>query len=228
MAIAARYAALGLKGRTTPAALAEARAATRAEDPRIRSAALGALVRAADVSVATERWRAATVDVDPTVRRRAAELGPGLARREPGRATEYVERLVPMLDDREVTVVEAVSWAIGEIGAEGEPVTALARVVTSHRDPLAREAAVAALGAIADPEGLPAILAACTDKPAVRRRAVLALAPFDGPEVNGALRAALDDHDWQVRQSAEDLLGAGTPGQRSEISDGDSGRGTSP
>src|SRR5207245_2851837 len=134
VAIAARYAALGLKGRPTPAALAEARAATRAEDPRIRSAALGALVRAADVSVATERWRAATVDVDPTVRRRAAE----------------------------------------------------------------------------------------------RRRAVMARRPFDGPAVNGALRAALDDYDWQVRQSAEDLLGAGTPGQRSEISDGDSGRGTSP
>ena len=42
-------------------------------------------------------------------------------------------------------------------------------------------------------------------KPAIRRRAVLALAPFDGPEVQAALAAALTDHDWQVRQSAEDV-----------------------
>ena len=41
-------------------------------------------------------------------------------------------------------------------------------------DPLAREAAVAALGAIGHPDGLPAILAATSDKPAIRRRAVLA------------------------------------------------------
>ncbi len=43
------------------------------------------------------------------------------------------------------------------------------------------------------------------DKPVVRRRAVLALAPFTGPEVEAALQAALADHDWQVRQAAEDI-----------------------
>ena len=73
------------------------------------------------------------------------------------------------------------------------------------RDPLVRESAAAALGAIGDPRGLPAILTACDDKPAVRRRAVLALAPFDGPEVEAAIDRALEDRDWQVRQSAEDL-----------------------
>jgi HEAT repeat protein len=78
-------------------------------------------------------------------------------------------------------------------------------VATTHDDPLAREAAVAALGALGDPAGLDAILRACTDKPAVRRRAVLALAPYEGDAVEAALAAALDDRDWQVRQAAEDL-----------------------
>jgi HEAT repeat protein len=78
-------------------------------------------------------------------------------------------------------------------------------MVRTHRDALAREAAVAALGALGDPLALPTILAACGDKPAVRRRAVLALAPFDGPEVDAAIEAALTDRDWQVRQAAEDL-----------------------
>jgi HEAT repeat protein len=77
----------------------------------------------------------------------------------------------------------------------------------AHGDPLVREAAVAALGALGDPAGLDAVLAACSDRPAIRRRAVLALAAFDGPDVDAALQAALDDHDWQTRQAAEDLLG---------------------
>ncbi|MGH9051307.1 MAG: HEAT repeat domain-containing protein, partial [Acidimicrobiia bacterium] len=104
---------------------------------------------------------------------------------------------------------EAAAWALGELALSDAPraraVTTLARVATGHDDPLAREAAVAALGALGDPAGLPAVLAACTDKPAVRRRAVLALAPFSGPEVDAALERALTDRDWQTRQAAEDL-----------------------
>jgi HEAT repeat protein len=106
-------------------------------------------------------------------------------------------------------VIEATAWALGELGpaaVRAGAVPALAAVSTSHDDPLAREAAVAALGALGDPAGLPAVLAACRDKPAVRRRAVLALAPFEGPDVDAALHTALDDRDWQVRQAAEDLL----------------------
>jgi hypothetical protein len=34
---------------------------------------------------------------------------------------------------------------------------------------------------------------------------VLALAPFEGIEVEAAIDKALNDKDWQVRQSAEDL-----------------------
>jgi HEAT repeat protein len=116
--------------------------------------------------------------------------------------------LLDLLDDADVTVVEAAAWAVGELGDDAigaGAVARLARAAREHRDALAREAAVAALGALGDPDALPAILDACRDKPAVRRRAVLALAPFDGPEVDAAIAAALDDRDWQVRQAAEDL-----------------------
>jgi HEAT repeat protein len=95
---------------------------------------------------------------------------------------------------------------VGGRGAGAALVPVLARIATSHDDPLCREAAVAALGAIGDAAGLPAILAGTRDKATVRRRAVIALAPFEGAEVEAALRAALEDRDWQVRQAAEDLL----------------------
>jgi HEAT repeat protein len=174
----------------------------------VRAAALAALVRVAPTGAVPD-WRAALADDDPAVRRRAAELAPALhaATDDPAVAIELVARL----DDRDVTVVEAAAWAIGELGdssvAHGA-VDALAGVTRAHRDPIAREAAVAALGALGDPAGLAAILHACDDRPAVRRRAVLALAPFDGPEVDDAIARALDDRDWQVRQAAEDLRDA--------------------
>jgi HEAT repeat protein len=175
-------------------------------DPRVRAAALGALVRAAPGD-ATAPWLRALGDTAPTVRRRAAELAPALPV-DADTTTGTAMALVDALTDDDVTVVEAVAWSLGELGdtalAAGA-VPALAEVTRGHRDALAREAAVAALGALGAPDALPAILEACRDKPAVRRRAVLALAPFDGPEVDAALSAALADRDWQVRQAAEDL-----------------------
>ena len=146
------------------------------------------------------------------MRRRATELTPSRRGRTAGPPAE----VVALLADDDVTVVEAAVWAIGEL-ADADPaaVAALEQVATGHADPLAREAAVAALGAVA--AGLDAVLAACHDVPTVRRRAVLALAPFDGPAVDDALARALTDRDWQVRQAAEDLRGedgaapAGTP-----------------
>ena len=171
-------------------------------DPRVRAAALGALVRAAPDDAATA-WLGALGDTDPSVRRRAAELAPVL------RAVARVApALLDTLDDADVTVVEAVAWSLGELDADARDagaVRALSEVTRTHRDALAREAAVAALGALGDTDALPAILDACRDKPAIRRRAVLALAPFDGPEVDAAIDAALTDRDWQVRQAAEDL-----------------------
>jgi HEAT repeat protein len=171
-------------------------------DARVRTAALGALVRAGGHRRARGAWRRAVHDADADVRRRAAELAPALGRPAP------VGTLVSLLRDRDPGVAEAAAWALGELDSSarhGGGVPALADAARTHPDPLVREAAVAALGALGDRRGLDAILAACDDKPAVRRRAVLALAPFDGPDVDAALTRAREDRDWQVRQAAEDL-----------------------
>lgn len=163
--------------------------------PAVRGAALGALARAG--SLRDDELRRALADIDPGVRRRAATE----ARTYPG------VDLLPLLEDDDVLVVDAAAWSLGERGGGDAPtIERLAEVARQHPDPLAREAAVAALGALGEPAGLAAILGATSDKPAIRRRAVLALAAFEGPEVDEALRRALSDRDWQVRQAAEDLL----------------------
>jgi HEAT repeat protein len=200
---AAGVAALGLRPPLPAEASADLERAARDDpDARVRAAALGALVRAGDRRRATTAWHAALADPARAVRRRAADLAPGL--------DAPAGPLLALLADDDATVIEAAAWALGELGSAAvgaDAVPALSSVVRDHDDPLAREAAVAALGALAEPAGLPAVLAACHDKPAVRRRAVLALAPYDGPEVDAALQTALSDRDWQVRQAAEDLLG---------------------
>ena len=167
-------------------------------DPAVRIAAFGALARLGRLSIGD----AATGlgDPNPRVRARAAELSATAG-------AGAVPHLVDGLADNDPAVVEAASFALGEIGVAEASVAALSDVARNHRDPICREAAVAALGAIGDPGGLATILSATTDKPAVRRRAVLALAPFSGPDVDAALERALDDRDWQVRQAAEDLTG---------------------
>jgi HEAT repeat protein len=199
--VAARYAALRppISG-AQRAELAEAVATAR--DPRVRGAALGALCRGGGRSRASTAWAHAVRDPAGAVRRRAAELAPGL---EP----PPVVGLLTLLADPDPLVAETAAWALGEVRrpdrTRARVVRALSATASTHTDPLVRESAVAALGAIGDPRGLPAILTACADRPPIRRRAVLALAPFDGPEVDAALAAALVDADWQVRQAAEDL-----------------------
>jgi hypothetical protein len=210
VARAAEIAALGLERPWDEAGGAIDERATAAlldESPRVRSAAIGALVRAGSDAAAAAAWPSAIEDSSPTVRRRAAELAPALLERDAA-DTAMVTELVARLGDDDTTVLEAAAYALGELGVvaiDGGAVGALAATVTTHTDALAREAAVAALGALGDPAGLPAVLTACGDKATVRRRAVLALAPFEGPDVDAALTAALEDRDWQVRQAAEDL-----------------------
>ncbi len=205
---AAAAAALGHRRRLPGGAADELAAAVDGDpDARVRAAALGALVRSGGPRRAMSVWLQAVNDNDARVRRRAADLAPELATR--AGVSDVVSPLVALLADADVTVVEAAAWALGELGTDAVPaeaVASLATTVTNHGDPIAREAAVAALGALGHPAGLPAVLAACTDKPPVRRRAVLALAPFSGPNVDAALAAALKDRDWQVRQAAEDLV----------------------
>jgi HEAT repeat protein len=168
-------------------------------EPRVRAVALAALTRAARRADALGAWGESVTDPAAPVRRRAAELAPGL--RAPSGP------LVLLLHDPDPLVAEAAAFALGERGARAgsRAVAALSAAATDHRDALVREASVAALGAIGDERGKPAVLHACTDKPAIRRRAVLALAAFEGDDVEGAIRRALGDRDWQVRQAAEDL-----------------------
>ena len=171
-----------------------ARAALDHADPVRRELALGALARMGALD--DHSLIALFGDAHPAVRRRAATIA----------ATRPQLDLLGLLADTDASVVEVAAWAAGEHERRDDPTVArLVELATGHSDALVREAAVAALGAIGDERGLPAILAGCNDKPAIRRRAVLALAPFSGPEVDAALAAALDDRDWQVRQSAEDI-----------------------
>ncbi len=183
---------IALAGHTGDAATA--RAGLTAGDPGVRATALGSLERLGALDDAT--LTAALVDVDPSVRRRAAEI----AARHPA------VDLLAALDDPDRAVVEMACWACGEHESDRSDVVDVLIERAAHAaDALVREAAVAALGAIGAPRAIPTIIAATADKPAVRRRAVLALAPFDGDDVEAAIERALDDRDWQVRQAAEDL-----------------------
>ena len=164
------------------------------DDASTRAAALTALERLAALEEAV--LCTALGDVEPGVRRRAAQIA----------ARHGAVPLLVSLADSDASVAEMAAWALGERDNVPESVAALASMAGAHRDPLCREAAVAALGSLGDAGGLAAILAGTEDKPAVRRRAVLALAPFEGLEVDAALQRALQDRDWQVRQAAEDLL----------------------
>jgi HEAT repeat protein len=190
-----RWRQIGIAGHTGDAVVA--RGALSDPDPVSRELALGALTRIGVLS--DDELLAALLDPAPSVRRRAAMI----AGKRPGLSLRSV------LDDRDVTVVEAAVWACGEQErVDDDVLAALIDLGITSKAALVREACAAALGAIGDPRGLPTILHGCADKPAVRRRAVLALAPFDGDAVDAALQAALADRDWQVRQSAEDVLRA--------------------
>ncbi len=203
VSLAAQYAAMGLDRRRVRAHQAELFGALQAgSDPRVRAAALGALIRCGSQTVRRRAWRLGATSTDVLVRRRAAELTPHIA-------APAASLLVELLADHDDLVADAACFAAGEItwtdAARARVVNALT-IAARHDDALVRESAVAALGAIGDPAGLEAILGAGSDRPTVRRRAVLALAPFDGPEVEAALQAALTDSDWQTRQAAEDLV----------------------
>jgi HEAT repeat protein len=174
--------------------LETARSGLDDEAASVRSAALSALLRLD--ALTTDDVEAALADASPLVRRRVCEL----ATSSP---TGHFERL---LDDEVPEVVEAAAFACGEKEIAAA-VGALARVATTHSDPLCRESAVAALGVLGLSDGLAAVLQATTDVAAVRRRAVIALSNYEGTDVSEALQVALGDRDWQVRQAAEDVIG---------------------
>jgi HEAT repeat protein len=170
-------------------------------DPKVQAAALGALARLGQLTTGDV---ARALDGSPVpVRRRAVEAA--LSVRGRGSRSVLPAALTVALGDPDPLVVVGAAWFVAERHYR-PAVRPLAGVASGHGDTRCREAAVAALGAIGDPAGLPAVLAGLDDKPTVRRRATVALAGFDDPRVEPALRAAAEDRDWQVRQSAEELL----------------------
>jgi len=190
---------------------ARARAGLGDTSPPVRAGALSALARMGLLS--PEVLARAMQDESAEVRRRACDLAGAVV-------GAPLAGLVELLSDRDGSVVEAASYALGAVassdGAQGgvmapelvsDAVAALCRTATAHPEALCREAATAALGSIGHSDGLEAVLCALGDKPAVRRRAVIALAAFEGPRAEEALEKSLEDADWQVRQAAEDLLG---------------------
>ncbi len=191
----------------------EAAAREHLADPgaAVRAAALGALARSGRIGLPD--FKRGFADRDPSVRRRTCEIAAGWRGAASGERElrSLVTDLALLLEDADDLVCEAASWALGELCEDRGSVSvgsvdALCAVVRGHRSPLCRESAVAALGTIGDTRAVPSIIAALSDRPAVRRRAVVALAPFDHPDAEDALRDCLTDRDWQVRQSAEDLL----------------------
>ena len=179
-----------------------ARAGLTDADGVVRAAALGAVARLGALDA--QALLVALSDPDAAVRRRALELSPAVG--NPQGPTILAEAVRRCLADDDALVVESACWALAERD-DRQAVLPIARVAGHHDDTRCREAAVAALGALGEPSGLEAVLAALEDKPTVRRRAVVALAAFEGPEVEAALRRSLEDRDWQVRQSAQILLG---------------------
>ncbi len=139
--------------------------------------------------------------------KKSFEDSSALVRRTACYLSVYSPQIDPsqLLLDQDSLVVEMAAWACGEKNLTTS-VPLLITVADTHKDPLCREAATAALGAIGHPSALNTILARLDDKPQIRRRAVIALAAYEGPDVQLALEKSLSDRDWQVRQIAEDLL----------------------
>ena len=176
--------------------IATAKAAQHDPDPKVRIAALRSLGRLD--ATTPEQITKALNDSEPAVRIAALEIA----------ANHPQPMLEHLLNDDDPMVVEAAAWALGEREtATLTTIERLSQVARNHRDPLARESAVAALGAIGDDRGLPAILDATHDKVAVRRRAIIALAAFEGTEVTASYQRARKDRDRQVRDAVEELLG---------------------
>ncbi len=164
--------------------------------PSVRISALRSLERLGELT--ETQLETALADTDHRVRIAGVEIA----------ATRLTPSILHLLDDSSSSVAESVAWALGErLPWAPGTIERLSIMATDHDDPLARESAVAALGALGDDAGLPAILQATTDKPAVRRRAVISLSAFEGPEVDAAWQRARTDHDRQVREAVEELLG---------------------
>lgn len=165
-------------------------------------------VRARAVRAILKAGRSELLNLDELVHDQAASVRKTFAETCHPVVDLYLEDL---LRDTDASVVEAASFAAGEL-VSTRVTTLLIEIASNHQEPLCREAAVAALGVIGDPDTLDVVIEALSDKTYIRRRAVVALSAFEGPKVESALKRAMLDRDPQVRQLAEDLTRASPHG----------------
>lgn len=145
-------------------------------------------------------------DVDPWVRRQAAELLCNLRPPEP----EAARHLAPALEDEDAAVRRAAVAGLLEMKTAGAICAAALRTVTKDRDPDVRRLAILALGAVApaDPDTLSTLRATADAHEADRPWAALALARIldNGPERSLRMKQAVATDDRYVRWWADELF----------------------
>jgi HEAT repeat protein len=120
---------------------------------------------------------------------------------------DAVPLLLPLRDDQDPIVREAVATACGELG-DPDALPWLEEVASSDPDRAVREAAVASLGSIGDAAAIDTLLRLIADAPPqVRRRAIAAITVFDDPRIEPAITRAAFDRNPGVREAAEMVVG---------------------
>ncbi|MFQ5553852.1 MAG: HEAT repeat domain-containing protein [Acidimicrobiia bacterium] len=115
--------------------------------------------------------------------------------------------LTAAANEAEDAVIEAMAFALGEIG-ETPAIAWLLGIATGDGATAARETAVASLGAIGDPSVVPTLLdLVTTGPPHVRKRCVVALTVFEGAAARAAIEKARTDRNSMVREAAEMVVG---------------------
>jgi HEAT repeat protein len=144
--------------------------------------------------------------------------------------TAFIDDLVRVLSDRDESVREAATVALGEIGAlaAAEAVAPLTRLLESDSSPAVRRSAAATLGkfgtrAAGEPETVPALRRALAHSDArVRQNAAWALGQIGASGVEAAvpaLKKLLKDGDAMVRRDTAQALGNGGAVSRDAVHD---------
>jgi len=167
--------------------------------PLLRERAAAALISTRDFKNAAYTFRRSVRNLKPEIRRLAA-LGMGAT----GEA-DTVNDLIPLLEDRDVTVQVAAGAALGAIGTD-PALEAMVVALTSGSEPL-RQAVAEQLALLPD-EGHPVLYEAMNEEDmAIRRAAVFGLRKTH--TVWGLIaiyRAFLEDDQWYVRSAAQNAF----------------------
>ncbi len=200
--------ALGELGPVAAPVFAELNVATEDADPRVRAAALGALVATrAQTGAAVAKVGAGLKDPSPAVRVAAAQLVGILGMR----ARSAAPALLEALGDRDDAVRAAAVEALSAIGSDAEPAVPRLLAVLPSSDAATRAKILAVFAGIGPRarEVLPEVGKQLQNPDAaVRAAALRALGKIDDPAARlPVMRRALDDPDPAVRRAAADELG---------------------